>query len=212
MKIQPEELEAAGYVRCYELPHDQIIPFVKEAFTWPTRARTVYRWVAFGGLAGLFLVGVWWSVEGIRKPLDLFALFGGGFSASLFLIPIHEWIHMWEYKRCGAKQAKMTAHWKRFYFLATADRFVTSRKELRRVALAPFLFITSLLGIAVLAAAPVNLSLAWFLASVMVLHINFCSGDFAMMAFMEHRGGELVLYDDEALKTSFFYEKKTAQP
>lgn len=212
MKIQPEELEAAGYVQFYALPHDQIIPFVKETFTLPTRARSVYRWVAFGGLALLFLVGVWWSVAGIREPLELFAFFGGGVSASLLLIPLHEWIHMWEYKRCGARQAKMTAHWKRFYFLATANRFVTSREELRRVALAPFLLITSLLAVAVLAAATYNLSLAWFLASVMVVHINFCSGDFAMMGFMEHRGGEVVLYDDEALKTSFFYEKRTAQP
>lgn len=207
MKIQPEELEAAGYVPFHELPHDQIIPFVQESLKKPSKARMVYRWVAFGGLALLIIIGVWLAVEGFQRPTDLLAWFGGAVLASLLLIPLHEWIHMWEYKRCGAKQAKMTAHWKRFYFLATAHRFVTSRDELRRVALAPFLLISALLAIAILATVGFSIPLAWFFASMLVVHSSFCSGDFAMLAFVEQRGGDVVLYDDEELKSSFFLEK-----
>ena len=74
-----------------------------------------------------------------------FTHFSYGIVIAFVLIPIHEYIHVQAYKWQGAKQTAYDVNWKKFYFMATADQFVASRKEFQIVALAPFVVITALL-------------------------------------------------------------------
>jgi hypothetical protein len=213
MKENIEDLESLGYQKIHELPHDQIIPFVKMALAYPTKASSAYKWVSRGSFFLLCALGSFLYFSNSMSFLNLFTYFGQAVLLCLLLIPIHEWIHMLAYKGCGAKHASMKAHWKRFYFLATADRFLTNRKELRYVAMAPLFIISGIFLVSIVAIlflSPLSLVAIWILSCLLVIHAQFCSGDFAMMSYMEHKNGDVILYDDEAEKCSYFYQKARA--
>lgn len=210
MDLSPEELKEHGYKKFRELDHSRLVPFVQEGFKYYTWAGGIFKLLNFLLFTVLIGTGVLlYLKEGLSIKAAIIH-FSMGIGLSILLIPIHELIHMITYKIMGAKQAKMKAHWKQLYFLATANQFVTNRKELRIIALAPFVIISASLiaGILIVrSTVPLDTEMALLLVTTLTIHGQFCAGDFAMMSFVEHRGGNVVLYDDEASARSYFFER-----
>ncbi len=207
MKLKPEELEENGYTLLDEMNHVDIVPFVRKFL----HKRTWFSSFYYLSVIVSFLVLLFFCIKiyrsgsyGIIQILIQILL---GVLLTLALIPFHEWIHALAYKSQGAKQTSFDANLKRFYFLAIADQFVTSKREFIIVALAPFLVISLALLITSFLTGEV-----WkvTLFTTLTIHSLACSGDFALLSYFEfNRNKEVVSYDDKENKVSFFYGKET---
>ena len=90
--------------------------------------------------------------------------------------------------------------------MAIADKFVTSRREFKIIALAPFLIISSALFIASFVSGE-----AWKLTlfTTLLIHSIACSGDFALLSYFEfNKKKNVVTYDDKETKFLFSRERK----
>jgi hypothetical protein len=110
------------------------------------------------------------------------------------------------YKLVGAKNTSYDVNLKKFYFLAIADKFVTSELEFKIVALAPFLTITmALLAFSFLSGDLWKVSIF----TALMTHSIGCSGDFALLSYFEfYKEKKVVTYDDKENNVSFFYGKE----
>lgn len=204
-KLTPESLETAGYQLLETLPHEALLPFVQTYI----KKRTVYAWFYKGiniCLLVLLIVSIsFWTNKGVMALDKALAQAGLGFAASFLLIPLHEYIHALAYRQQGATHTSFDAHWRKFYFMAVADRFVADKAAFRIVALAPFVVISAFFLLLLRGPSP-----EWVLAIVsgLLAHTSFCSGDFALLSYFEyHKDKVIVTYDDKAAKTSYFYYK-----
>lgn len=206
MNLKPEELTKHGFVMIHTMKHEELMPFLKSALGKKTKFTTIY----YASLIIFFILTVYFFVAGFGSPdysflsrlLYLFIGLAGAFA----LIPLHEFVHVLAYKSQGAQNTSYDADFRRFHFLALADRFVADRKEFRVIALAPFIVITAVLAGLLFAANP-----DWdvTLSAAMLMHTVFCSGDLALMGYFEfNKEKNTVTYDDVANKTSYFYGKK----
>lgn len=206
MQITPEQLHAAGYQVLEKLNHQELVPFVKKYLgirTWSSNLYYAFNILVFAG-AGYALISGWkagsFSLEAGLTHLAY------GLAIAFALLPVHEGIHGLAYRSQGAKKISYDANWKKFYFLAVADRFVASAREFRVVALAPFVVITTTCMVLLWPAQAEWKMTVW---GVLLTHTAFCSGDFGWLSFFDHqRGMEVVTYDDRTNKLSFFYVKK----
>jgi len=206
MNLKPEELEANGYVLLDEMNHEEIKPFVKNYIkkrTWFSSIYYLSVLISFSLLV-FFCVKIHHSqnhpVSGIlfRAALGVLLTFA--------LVPFHEWIHGLAYKLLGAKNTSYEVHFKKFYFLAIADKFVTSKGEFKIIALAPFLIIS------------VGLLIASFLTgglwkvtlyTALLIHSIACSGDFALLSYFEfNQKKDVVTFDDKENKVTFFFGRE----
>jgi len=205
MNLKPEELEENGYILLDEMNHKEIIPFVK---------KFLYKRTWFSSLYNLsiiisFFVLLFFCIKFDRSGIDTFdnilTQIVFGFLLTLALVPVHELIHALAYKLMGAKKTSFDANLKRFYFLAIADQFVTSRQEFKIIALAPFLVISLAL---LIASFLVNDGWKITIFTMLTIHSFACSGDFGLLSYFEYnRKKEVVTYDDKENKVSFFYGK-----
>ncbi len=206
MKLKPDELEEHGYVLLDEMNHGEIVPFVKKFLqkgTWFSSFYYVSVIVSFSFLL-FFCVKNYRSGTYTFDNILLQILWG--VLLVLVLIPFHEAIHALAYKSLGAKQTSFDANLKRFYFLAIADKFVTSRREFIIVALAPFISIS--LGLLIVSCLSGE---GWkvTLFTTLSIHSLACSGDFALLSYFEFNNNkEIVTYDDKKNKISFFYGRE----
>jgi hypothetical protein len=205
MYLTPENLETQGYRLHSSLDHEDIIPFVQEhiySSNWIARG---FRFLTMGLLA--FSV-VWIAVGIIRVPGDwgkILSYFGYGLILSFLLAPIHELIHGIALKAVGAPSVQYRANWRKLYFMAAADRFVTNDRQFYWIAFPPFVVI-SLLGLAMWMWLPYP----WTFTALglLFLHTAFCVGDFALAAFMNtHKEQNMLTYDLTDEKVSYFYVK-----
>jgi hypothetical protein len=205
MNLKPEELEENGYVLLDEMNHAEIVPFVRKFLqkrTWFSSFYYVSVIVSFSLLL-FFCIKLYHSggYSIIRILIQILL----GVLLTLALIPFHEWIHALAYKSQGAKQTSFDANLKRFYFLAIADKFVTSKREFLIIALAPFIVISLALLITSFLTGE-----GWkvVLFTTLMIHTIACSGDFALLSYFEfNRKKEVITYDDKENKVSFFYVK-----
>ena len=206
MKLKPEELEENGYVLLDEMNHMDIVPFVKKFLHKRTWSSLFYYLSVIVSFSLLFFVCVKFYRSGDFSIVKLLLQILFGVLLTLALIPFHEWIHALAYKSQGAKQTTFDANLKRFYFLAIADHFVTSKREFKIVALAPFLVISLALFIASYLTGE-----GWkvTLFTTLTIHSLACSGDFALLSYFEfNKEKNVVTYDDKKNKVSFFYGRK----
>ena len=189
------------------LPFHQITPFVRAAL----RHRNVAT-VAYGLLALLPLVallGYLGYVAGLKLAgkgslQASLAQFSFGVLATLALIPPHEYVHGLVFRLLGARQVRYGAQWRRFVFYATAHRHVLSPGAHAWAALAPFVVISGLLGLAFLYAGS---DYPLFFFTVYTLHAACCGGDFGLVSYLwHHRHRRLYAYDDVAEQTTYFFE------
>lgn len=203
MKLTPDELAANGYVLLDKMGHKELIPFVRAYL----KKRTKYA--AFYYVSNLVLFGlvVFYFVEGYNLPGysfgSRFTYFSYGLAISILLVPVHEFIHVLAYRSQGAKNTSYAANFKKFFFMALADKFVASKREFEIVALAPFLIISTVL-LLIFPFANSNWQLTIF--GILLAHTAMCSGDFGLLGFFEyHKKKEPVTYDDVENKVSYFY-------
>lgn len=205
MDIQPEKLQDLGYVQVDTLAHNQLIPFIQEYLKKNnpyTLFYKIFHLVLLVFLAIIIGYGVASKQIEIARVVSQLSF---GFVIAFLLLPIHEGLHGWAYKRVGAQQVSYAAEWKKLYFMAIADKFVANRKEFVFVALLPFAFLV-VLGLA----ASVFLPLPWMLTSLatVLVHGSMCGGDFGLLSyFHEKRHFDVVTFDDVPNKISYFYQK-----
>ena len=203
-----DELQkSAAYHLLLMLPHDDILPFVREQFSNGTLV------IRFYGLFNvvLLLLMMASAFQDINNGLigwgEVLGQLGlGTLLVFTLLIPIHEGLHGLAYKIVGAPRVSYGVNWKMFYFYAVADRFVVGRNSFYFIGLTPFV-IVSLLAILGFFFASVKLN--WMLWGVLFMHTTACAGDFALLSFFEKNKdmGEIWTYDDVREKRSYFYVK-----
>lgn len=189
------------------LPFDEIAPFVKAALKHRNPVTMAYWLLALLPMLGVlgylgYAVGMKLGGKGAMGPA--FGQFGFGVLVTFLLIPPHEYIHGLAFQWFGAHDVRYGADWRRFVFYATAHRHVLAPRQYTWAALAPFLVISGLLGLAFLlsgAAYPV------FFLTAYALHAACCGGDFGIVSYLrQHRDRHLYSYDDVEGKQAFFYE------
>ena len=112
---------------------------------------------------------------------------------------------MLAYKVEGAPKTTVYANFRKFYFAALADQFVTNRQEFIRIALAPFFVLFLLFAVPVFF---VDFFSQQMLLAALVVHIATCSGDFALLSYFAHHADKhLITYDDALNKVTYFYAK-----
>jgi len=142
MKLQPEQLEEDQFILIEKLDHQELITFIQKYMKQATFYTRFYNWLTLGLLALLAASGTFAYVRDYLGFSELIAHIGYGVVITFLLIPLHEYIHALAYKYVGAKKVSYDANWRKFYFMAMADRFVANRKEFELVAVAPFVVVS----------------------------------------------------------------------
>lgn len=205
MKLTPEQLTENGYELVAELDHMELIPFVRNYMKKRTRFSRLYMWLnicCFTLLIGIISYVVYTNKLSFGNSILQIC---NGMALSFLLVPLHEVLHAFAYKKVGAKSTSYDANWKKLYFMAVADKFVANRREFTIVALAPIVVISSLLLIALPFA-----SLQWrvIISAILLTHTALCSGDFGLLSYFDFmKDTDLVTYDDKENKVSYFYGK-----
>lgn len=203
--LPAEKLKSEGYILEAQLRHNELVNFI---LPWLSLKHRFIRF--FFGINLLFLLLLLISV--IRYFMypgasfgQMFAYVSYGFALTIPLIPVHEFIHGMAYKYCGAKTVTYKANWRKMYFMAMADQFITGRRAFFLIGLAPFVLIN--LCLIVLAGIFGPLYTVMFL-SCLVVHSGMCAGDFALISYFDAaRDREVVTYDDVANQETFFYSR-----
>ena len=206
MKIKPQDLEKEGYELIASLHHDELIPFLKEAFQ---QKSDLITWFNLWNIFLLLLLGTFFFFDFYRQE-DFrwgirFLHVSIGVLLSFLLVPIHEFLHSLAYKYVGARQTSYDANWKKLYFMAMADQFVANYKEFKIVALTPLVTIS--LVLLILLVLPFGIWKFAFI-SILITHSLFSSGDIAILNYFRiHKEKGLVTYDDKTKRMSYFYIK-----
>jgi len=201
-----EKLTAEGYSLEAMLRHHELIDFIKP---WLSVKYRVIKLFVFFNLVFLFLLvavaGVF-MLNSDGAAGDVFSHVAFGFALTIPLIPLHEVIHGLAYRLCGAKSVTYKANWRKLYFMAMADKFITSGKQFVFVGLAPFVVINLLLLLcSFLMPEPWNIT---FLSTLLV-HSGMCAGDFALISYFDAaRDREVVTFDDISKGETSFYSRR----
>jgi hypothetical protein len=204
MQLTPQNLSAQGYTQLEALNHSELIPFVMRCLR-KRNFPTVFFFV-FNVLAGIGMMYLLFDHQkgdyGIGKRL-LYICYG--FCVSFLFIPLHEWIHVWAYRLCGAKKTSLSANWSKFYFMALAHDFVANARAFMVIALAPFVIISSLLLTGIFFGDVLTQLLC---CGALFAHSTMCAGDFGLLGyFAQHGDQKIVTYDDVEKGISYFYGK-----
>lgn len=206
MIIKPEDLKQNGYELFDKLDHKELIPFVKKYLNRWTLTSVLY----YSLNIGLFIIALLLFIDNFQhghlKIFDWLFWYFIGFTISFLLIPLHEYIHVVAYRSQGARNTSYDANLKKFYFMALADRFVTSRKEFKIIALAPFTVISIIL-ILIIPFSGYNFTLT--ILGILFSHTAMCSGDFGLLSYFEiYKSKEIVTYDEVDNKISYFFGRE----
>lgn len=205
MNIKPSELENRGYQKLAILDQKEMIPFLKTYLYKTTKTMFTY-WFLNGLFVALTFIYFFTIGREQYSFLSGFNAISNGVLIAFLLIPVHEAIHMLAYKYLGAPETKMEVQWKSFLFLATAHNYVVDKNEFTIVAFAPISVLT-VITILVFLFLPVT----WWPVGLGILmtHTALCSGDFSLVSFFDfNKDKEIVTYDDQNSKISYFYCKK----
>lgn len=203
MKLQPAELAEHGYVLLDKLGHQELIPFVR---TYLQKKTPISLFYTCSNIVMAAAIVLWfWKNDGTGNFSvgDGITHLSYGLAIAFGLIPIHEFIHVLAYRSQGALNTSYDANWKKFYFMALADKFVANKKEFRVVALAPFVVISTVLIVLLFF---VSQLWTFTVLGVLLTHTAFSSGDFGLLSYFDfHKDKEIVTYDDKENGISYFY-------
>ena len=168
---------------------------------------TVAYW--FVNVAALALIGVLLRHADISLLESIPTVCLGVTATWLLVLPVHEYIHGFAYRACGAQNVSvhyqlgtLTAH-------CLADRFVVGAKAFAIVCLAPSILINSALLLALATLPSGSLQLA--LSGGLLLHIAAASGDVALCnALWQWRKRKVWTYDDAAAGESYFFAERSS--
>jgi hypothetical protein len=199
-----KKLESKGYTLQSILTHSELGDFIKPYFFRRNPVMIFY---------GIFLISLFIvSIVSLIKTnafMHHLSEFSLGIALFFLLVPIHELIHGFMYRRAGALRVSYKAEWKKLIFYAMADKFVTHKVSFLYIALAPFVVINSLL-ILVIFLAPASQYFMWM--GALFMHTFGCSGDFALVSyFYTFWDKDPVTFDDVEAKVSYFYIKDSSK-
>lgn len=206
MNLKISELgNAQKYQLLYELDHNEITSFAQAEFKKRNVFTIFYFLVnaAFLGSLGFFI-----ALDLLSEKVNWIDMFGGLCLGILVcfsvVILLHELLHVLAYKIVGAKETAIKADWKKFVFVAVADRFVVGSQAFYFIALLPFTVFTTafLLGLSLTSGF-----VFYMILGTAFMHTACCGGDFALVSyFWENRSKQIITYDDVPQKKSYFYE------
>lgn len=207
MKITPTDLEPNGYVLLAQLEHSDLLRFLNEK----------------SGRKGLFmqiflvclvlpipLISYRLTFSILTDEISIFqAVFYSllGVGLVFVFIPVHELLHALALKIIGAQNISFFSNFKQFYFATISDKAILNLREFQLVALFPFLTVW-VIAFIVFAFLPLHWSFT--LLCFVATHNFFCSGDFALLNYMQkykHQG--ILTFDDKEAKATYFYIKKS---
>lgn len=183
--------------------HDAIAQWVKpHIFVW--RTIPVVYWVL--NLAGGILVWESWERTSL-SAMDGFSIFSLGVTVGfLLLLPVHEQLHAWAYRRQGAQRVEVRYLWKQMTALCVAPGEVLSGRAFAPVCVTPLIVInTVLLGVWLLLP---HGALALAVAGALLLHTGAASGDIAFLQYVVSQGrDEVFTYDDADAPVTYFFKR-----
>ncbi len=192
------------YKHLKTLSYNDIVPFVFEYIKKHT----------FPVLMAIFLTccTVAWMITARFSLAGVYPLYTiiihtitGFIVIPLLLIIPHELLHIVPYYFSGARQIRIGAEWKRWYFYVTAHNHPVGHRSFIIIAITPFIVITSLLVFLSSVSDPLW---QWTLAASLFVHTTMCAGDLALINFFFiHRKSYPVTWDDADKKEAYIYIK-----
>jgi len=123
----------------------------------------------------------------------------------LFIIPIHELLHVIPYYLSGARNIRIGMDLKQYLFYVTAHRYVASPLQFRIVAVTPFIIISAVLIFLIFLLPGLW---KWSLSVFLFAHATMCAGDFALLnLYFLNKDKKLYTWDDADKKEAYFYER-----
>jgi hypothetical protein len=205
MALKPEDLDDhCRYRHLLTLPYGEIASFVLDYIRRRT-GLTIFFWafclVTFG-LALTIRINVAHFFEYRRIFLHTML---GLVVFPIFIIPLHELLHIIPYFISGAKRIRVGMDLKQFIFYVTAHRYVASPGQFRLVAIFPFIIMTILLLFLALYLPGLW---KWSISLLIFVHTTMCIGDFAMLNYYHiNRHRKIYTWDDAEAMEAYFYEE-----
>jgi Putative zincin peptidase len=176
-------------------------------FVW--RTIPVLYWML--NLAAGILIWETWSGTALTA-IDGFSMFSLGATVGfLVLLPVHEHVHAWAYRRQGAQRVEVRYLWKQMTALCVAPGEVLSGRAFAPVCLAPIVVInTVLLGTWLLLP---DGALALAVAGALLMHTAAASGDIAFLQYVFSQGlDDVFTYDDADAPVTYFFRRAERCP
>lgn len=200
-----EKLKSEGFALEARLQHNELVNFILPWLSLKHRVIRLFLVMNLFFLLMLIISIVYYLIQDNSSWGKMFTHAAYGFALTIPLIPLHEFIHGMAYKYCGAPKVTYKANWRKMYFMAMADQFITGRNAFFLIGLAPFILINLRLLILAYLLEPLQ---AIMLLSCLVVHSGMCAGDFALISFFDSaRNLEVVTFDDVAGQETFFYSR-----
>jgi hypothetical protein len=206
--MTPEEIRlSADYELQHVIPIDKAGPFFMEVLGFKQPNKNAPKSKVLSIIAVL-LVGAGSAFVSFK----LFTNYKAFFSNQLFLtliaffplLVIHECIHAIAYKRYGAAKVGFGASLKSMMVYAYAQNHVTTMKQLKWIAIAPFLVLTSLMIVLLFIIPQYSI----LLVTLLLIHSFACLGDFALVKYAIQNPTHVTWDDIEGKKEMYFYKKK----
>lgn len=185
------------------LSYSDIVPFVIE-YGKKRSTITFSAWVIlFTGIVFLILFRLELSHLYSFTNILQYSLMGAILFPALLIVP-HEILHIIPYYLFGARDIKIGANFKEFYFYVTANDFPVESKKFVVIAIAPMLIISLLLLL--LALVIDNPLWSWSLFVSTLVHFTMCAGDITLINFIFlNRKADIITWDNVRKKEAYFY-------
>lgn len=197
-------LNSDRYKHLLTLEYDDIVPFVIKYIkkhTFPVIA----AWSFLLGII-IWMITFRFSLAGNYNFFTV-ALYGfaGIVVIPLILVIPHEFLHIIPYFLGGARNIRIGADWKQYYFYVTSHLYPVKRFTFISVALTPFIVIS--LGIIYLIYTINDPLWTWSLFCALFMHTTMCAGDFALINYYWlNRKKKIITWDDADRREAYFYE------
>lgn len=210
MNVKQSELGALGYTFYEEWHVENVLDFVRREFQNPTILLQLFLGFQLITLLvpAYFFVAYFLAGEVNSWLMEMVLPFVLGLLSLFPITIIHELIHGFFYRICGAKKVKYGANFRKLIFHASAPGAVLKDRQLSIVALAPFVIINLCIILVML----FTTSFWWWWASgLLFMHTQGCVGDFSMVNFFIRKGNqkEWIMCDDEVEPYFTLYYKKS---
>ncbi|MDT8401375.1 MAG: DUF3267 domain-containing protein [Bacteroidales bacterium] len=189
----------------YTLSYDDIIPFVFKYIkkhTFPI----ILAWSFLLAII-IWMIDFRFALAGNFRFLSILmhSVIGFIIIPMLLVIP-HEFLHIVPYFLGGARNIRVGADWKQYYFYVTSHLYPVGPFVFITVALTPFLLISA--GLSYLIFSLQSPLWTWSFMCTLFMHTTMSAGDFALVNFYwTNRDKKILTWDDADRKESYFYEE-----
>jgi len=198
MRLTPQSLKDQNFKLLEKVDHDNFSLFIRQQRKKFSTINLVY-WlfvICFLAMTGYYFFDSTTSI--FFKLLFL----GLGVIIAFVLTPLHEFIHFLAYKCFGAENVTIKSYNMLGYMLTNADQFVVSKREMKWIATAPFLIITTI-GIILLYF--LNDMIQISISSMILFHTTLCHADFLILNYFLDSESDIFMYDDIQDESTFIY-------